>query len=150
MPNNPAQNGLAERMNRTVVESARSMMFHSNLSVNFWAEAVNTTVYLKDRSPTAALDGITPYECLFKRKPGVAHLRVFGCIAFVHVPANQRKKLDPKSRKVIFVGYPDGTKGYKLYDPVSCIFLRSRDVVFLEREFHDFVRILAHQFLIAC
>ena len=63
---------------------------------------------------------------------------MFGCIAFVHVPANQRKKLDPKSRKVIFVGYPDGTKGYKLYDPVSCIFLRSRDVVFLEREFHDF------------
>ena len=76
MPNNPAQNGLAERMNRTIVESARSMMFHSNLSVNFWAEAVNTAVYLKNRSP------ITPYECLFNRKPDVAHLRVFGCIAF--------------------------------------------------------------------
>ena len=46
VPNNPAQNGLAERMNRTIVESARSMMFHSNLSVNFWAEAVNTAVYV--------------------------------------------------------------------------------------------------------
>ena len=138
VPNNPAQNGLAERMNRTIVESARSMMFHSNLSVNFWAEAVNTAVYLKNRSPTTALDGITRYECLFNRKPDVAHLRVFGCIAFVHVPSDQRKKLDRKSRKVIFVGYPDGTKGYKLYDPVSCMFLRSRDVVFLEREFHDF------------
>ena len=82
VPNNSAQNGLAERMNRTIVESATSMMFHSNLSVNFWAEAVNMAVYLKNRSPTTALDGITPYECLFNRKPDVAHLRVFGCIAF--------------------------------------------------------------------
>ena len=131
MPNNPAQNILAERMTRTIVESARSMMFHSNLSVNFWAEAVNTAVYLRNRSSSAALDEITPYECLFKRKPDNAHLRVFGCVAFVHVPAKQRKKLDPQSRKVIFVGYPNGTKGYKLYDPASCIFLRSRDVVFL-------------------
>ena len=79
VPNNPAQNGLAERMNPTIVESARSMMFHSNLSVNFWAKAVNTAVYLKNRSPTTALDGITPYECLFNRKPDVTHLRVFGC-----------------------------------------------------------------------
>jgi len=138
VPNNPAQNGLAARMNRTIVESARSMMFHSKLSVNFWAEAVNTAVYLKNRSTTTALDGITPYKCLFNRKPDVAHLRVFGCIAFVHVPSDQRKKLDRKSRKGIFVGYPHGTKCYKLYDLVSCTFLRSRDVVFLEREFHDF------------
>lgn len=63
---------------------------------------------------------------------------MFGCVAFVHLPADQRKKLDPNSRKVIFVGYPDGTKGYKLCDPVSCMFLRSHDFVFLEREFHDF------------
>jgi len=125
-------------MNRTIVESTKSMMFHPNLSVNFWAEAANTAVYLKNRSPTTALDVITPYECLSNRKPDVAHLQAFGCIAFVHVPSDQRKKLDRKSRKVIFVGYPDGTKGYKLYDPVSCMFLRSRDVVFLEREFHDF------------
>ena len=138
MPNNPAQNGLAERMNHTIVESARSLMFHSNLSVNFWAEALNTAVYIKNRSPTTALDGIIPYECLYNRKPDVANLRMFGCVAFVHLPAHQRKKLDPKSRKVIFVGYPDGTKGYRLYDPVSCMFLRSPDVVFLGREFHDF------------
>lgn len=54
--NNPGQNGLAERMNHTLVESVRSMMFHSNLSVNFWAEALNTAVYLKKRSPTIRVD----------------------------------------------------------------------------------------------
>jgi hypothetical protein len=137
-PYNPAQNGVAERMNRTIVESARSMLFHSNTPTELWAEAVNTAVYLRNRSPTTALDGITPYESLFNRKPDVANLRVFGCVAFVHVPDNQRKKLDAKSRKAIFVGYPESTKGYKLYDPDSHSFIRSRDVVFLERKFLDF------------
>jgi hypothetical protein len=138
VPYNPAQNGVAERMNRTIVESARSMLFHLNTPTELWAEAVNTAVYLRNRSPTTALDGITPYESLFNRKPDVANLRVFGCVAFVHVPDNQRKKLDAKSRKAIFVGYPESTKGYKLYDPDSHSFIRSRDVVFLERKFLDF------------
>ena len=138
VPFNPAQNGVAERMNRTVVESARSMLSHSNMPNEFWAEAVNTSVYLRNRSPTTALDGITPYECLFNQKPDVANLRVFGCVSYVHVPDNQRTKLDAKSRKVIFVGYRDNTKGYKLYDPVCRKFVRSRDVIFVERKFHDF------------
>ncbi len=80
-------------MNRTIVESARSMLFHSNTPTELWAEVVNTVVYLRNRSPTTALDGITPYECLFNRKPDVANLRVFGCVAFVHIPVNQRRSL---------------------------------------------------------
>jgi hypothetical protein len=106
----------------------------------FWAElAVNTTVYVRNRSPTKALNGITPYECLFEKKPDVSNLRVFGCVTYVHIPDNQRKKLDAKSRKSIFMGYPEGVKGYKLYDPVSRKFLRSRNhVIFLEKKFHDF------------
>ena len=98
-------------------------------------EAVNTAVYLRNRNPTTALKETTPYECLFKRKPDVANLKVFGCLSLVHIPDNQRKKLEAKSRKAIFVGYPDNVKGYKLYDPVSSKFIRSRDVVFLEGKF---------------
>ena len=56
----------------------------------------------------------------------------------MHVPDSQRKKLDAKSRKAIFVGYPENVKGYKLYDPVSRKFTRSRDVIFQEEEFHYF------------
>lgn len=150
MPNNPSQNGLAERMNRITVKSARSMMFHSNLPVNFWAEALNTAVYLKNRSPTTALDGIIPYECLLNRKPDVANLRVFGCVAFVHLTADQRKKFDPKSRKVI-LGDIQMAQRVTNCDPVSCMFLRSRDVVSWKESFMTLtVRILAHQFLIAC
>ena len=135
VPYNLAQNGVAERMNHTIVESTRSMLSHAHIPKEFWAEAVNTSVYLRNRSPTT---GITPYGCLLKKKPDVSNLRVFGCITYVHVPDNQRKKLDEKSRKSIFVRYPEGVKGFKLYDPVSRKFIRSRDVKFLEKKFHDF------------
>ena len=138
VPYNPAQNGVAERMNRTVMESARAMMSHSNLPNQFWAEAVNTSVYIRNRCPTNALDSVTPYECLFKQKPDVGNLHVFGCVGYVHIPDGQRTKLGVKSTKSIFVGYPEGTKGYKLYDPSSRKFIRSRDVVFQERKFYDF------------
>ena len=59
VPYNPAQNGVAQRMNRTIVESARSLLFHSNTPTELWAEAVNTAVYLRNRSPTTALDAVT-------------------------------------------------------------------------------------------
>ena len=138
VPYNPAQNGVAERMNRTIMESTRSMLSHAQMPNKFWAEAVNTSVYVRNRSPTTALNGITPYECLLKKKPDVSNLRVFGCVTYVYIPENQRKKLDAKSRKSIFVGYPEGVKGFKLYDPVTHKFIRSRDVIFLEKNFHDF------------
>ena len=64
-------------MNRKIVESARSMLSHSNMPNEWWAEAViNTAVYLRNRSPTTG--GITPYESLFNKKPDVTNLRVFG------------------------------------------------------------------------
>lgn len=137
VPYNPAQNGVAERMNRTIVEAARSMMSHSKMPMEFWAEAVNTAVYLRNRSPTTSLKDITPYECLFNRKPDASNLKVFGCLAFAHIPENQRKKFEEKSRKAVSVGYPEGTKGYRLYDLSTSRFIRSRDV-FAEEKFRDF------------
>ena len=138
VPYNPAQNGVAQRMNRTVVESNRLMLSHSNMPNEFWADAVNTAVYLRNRNPTTALDGTTPYESLFNTKPAVTNLRIFGWVSYVHVRDNKRTKLDAKSKKVIFVGYPDSIKAYKLFDPVTHKFIRSRDVLFVEGKFHDF------------
>ena len=87
---------MAERTNRTVVESARSMLAHSNIPNEFWAETVNIAVYLRTSSPTTALDGITS---LFNTKPDVTNLRVFECVSYVYVPDNKRTKLDAKSKK---------------------------------------------------
>ena len=136
IPYTPQQNGVAERANRTIMESARSMLYHSNLPLAFWAEAVSTAVYLKNRSPTSSLKDMTPYECWYNRKPDVSNIRVFGCKTYVHIPDQKRGKLDRKSVPCIFVGYPDNSKGYKLYNPESKQMVRSRDVIFLEDNFN--------------
>ena len=93
----PQQNGVAERKNRTIVEMARSMLKGKNLPNEFWAEAVNTAVYILNRSPTKAVQNMTPYEAWFKRKPQVNNLKVFGCVCYYHIPAENRKeKFDEK------------------------------------------------------
>lgn len=69
IPNNPEQNGVAKCMNRTLVETARSMLVNSNLPCTFWAEAPSTVTYLRNRSPTKAVSGMTPYEAWTGRKP---------------------------------------------------------------------------------
>ena len=85
IPHTPEQNGVAERMNTTIVESARAMMSHANLPSSFWAEAVATAVYVRNRSESSALrENMTPFERWYGRKPDVSHFRVFGCRAYTH------------------------------------------------------------------
>ena len=59
-------------------------------------------------------------------------LRVFGCDAYALVPKHERTKLDPKSKRYIFVGYGDGTKGFRLWDPTTRKIIINRDVRFNE------------------
>ena len=112
VPKNTEQNGVAERMNRTVVETARCMLAESKLPKKFWAEAVSTAVYLRNRSPTIAVKGMTPYEALSGEKPEADVLRVFGCLVYAHIPKNERQKLDSKARKCVFLGYGSNVKEY--------------------------------------
>ncbi|BBN67325.1 transposable element gene [Prunus dulcis] len=99
----PQQNGVAERKNRTIVEMAKCMMFEKGMPLEFWAETVNTAVYVLNRSPTKALDKKTPFEAYSGRKPGLKHLRVFGSLCYAHVPNPQRQKLDLASKRdVVF------------------------------------------------
>ena len=80
VPKTPQQNGVAERMNRTLVEAVRSMLSNANLPKKFGAEALSTAVYLRNRSPTKAFQGKTPYEAWMKEKTDVGHLKAFGCL----------------------------------------------------------------------
>eukprot|EP00253_Pinus_taeda_P020335 PITA_20335 len=96
---------LLERWNRTLVESARSMLQGKNISNGFWAEAINAAVYLKNRCPTKQLVFQTPFEVLYGYKPDVSHFKVFGCTAFAHIPKANKRKLDAKSIKCVFIGY---------------------------------------------
>ena len=114
-------------------------MSHANMTIEFWVEAINTAAYLRNRRPTVAVKGATSQDCLFGIRSQTCPILEFSAVQHFPTinPEKQRKKFDEKSRKVVFVGYPEGTKGYKLYDPSTRKFIRSRDVVFVERKFHN-------------
>lgn len=131
-PYTPQQNGLAERMNRTLLERARCMLLNAQLQKQYWAEAISTAAYITNRCPTRVIEFSTPEEKWSGRRPDITNLKVFGCEAMVHVPKEKSKKWDSKANKMIFIGYNEQTKGYRLLDPKTKKVLISRDVIFIE------------------
>jgi hypothetical protein len=108
------------------------MLKGKGLPNKFWAEAVNTATYILNRSPTKAVRNQTPFEVWHKRKPNVSHLKVFGSIAYALIPSQSRDKFDEKGEKLIFIGYSDESKGFRLFNPKKDQLLLSRDVIFDE------------------
>ena len=136
VPHTPEQNGVAERLNRTLMESAHTMIAHAGLSNNYWAKAVAAAAYVWNRTPTRAFkEAITPYERWYERKPNVSHLRVFGCIAYAHIPDIGRQKLDKKAEKLRFVSYSKASKEYRLLNEKNKKIIVRRDVLFDETNF---------------
>lgn len=131
-PYTPEQNGFIERDNRTIVESARTMIHAKSLPVNLWEEAVKTAVYVLNRSVWSK-NSVTPYEAWVGKTPDLKHLRIFGSEAFVHIPKQFTRKLDVRARKTILVGYEGDSANYRVYDPASKRISITRDVTFRER-----------------
>jgi len=117
-----------------IMESVRCMLDDAGLSKKHWAFAGSVAVYLRNRTPTQSVVGKSPYEACHGSgmKPSLKHLRVFGCLAFVHVLKGKRKKLDYRAATGILVGYSISTKQYLVYDPLAKTLYSSRDVVFRE------------------
>ncbi|KAK8926157.1 hypothetical protein KSP39_PZI018485 [Platanthera zijinensis] len=132
-PKTPQLNGVAERMNQTLMERIRCMLSESKLPGMFWGEALLTAAHVINLSPSSALQEDVPDRVWYGKDPSYSHLRVFGCKAFVHVPRDERSKLDSKTRQCIFLGYDySGEFGYMFFDPVEKKLVRSRDAVFSE------------------
>ena len=131
-PGTPQQNGVAERMNRSIPERARCLRLNVRLVKIFWTYALSMTCYLINRSLRTALDGKVAEEVWTGNEVDYSGLRVFGCPAYMHIPSEERSKLDPKSRQCVFLGYRKGVKGYKFWDPMANKAVISRDVVFDE------------------
>jgi hypothetical protein len=121
-----------ERRNQSVVEMARCLLKSMQVPSVFWGEAVRTAVYLLNRSPTKALNNMTPFEAWHGKKPKISHLKVFGCVAHVKAVGPGLSKLSDRSNKMVFIGYESGTKGYRFFDPTTNRLVVSRDVVFEE------------------
>ena len=110
----PQQNGVAERMNMTLLERARCLLLNAGLDRSYWAEALNTACYLINRSPATAIDCKTRIEVWSGKPADYSKLRVFRCPTYYHVSEG---KLDPRAKKGIFLGYGDGVKGYRIWSP---------------------------------
>ena len=113
----------------------RALRFHAELPIELRGECMLTAAYLINRTPTNILKGKTPYECLFEIPPCYENIRVFGCLGYAKFKDRIKDKFAPRSRRCVFVGYPFGKKGWKLYDLESKIIFVSRDVEFYEEKF---------------
>jgi hypothetical protein len=100
-----------------IVNTTRSILRVWSMPGYFWGEAVHTAVFLLNRAPTSALDGLTPYQAWYKKKPHVHFLKVFGCVAYIKNLRPHLSKLDDRRQKVVFIGYQDGSKAYHFYNP---------------------------------
>ena len=109
------------------------MRLHVGLPLHFWADVVNTIVYLINRGPPTPLDGVIIEEIWTCKKVNYSFLKSFGCEAFAHVDKENRTKLDAKSQKYTFIGYGVDDYGYQLWYFENLKIIRSRDVIFNEK-----------------
>ena len=126
-------NGVAERFNQTVTQTARSMI-PTDKMLKLWAEAINTACFIHNIVPHSA-DQLrrTPHEMLLGGKPAIKHLHPFGITAYLHVPREARApgtKLLDRAEKGVFVSYSRDTKTARIYVPGRDAVVESRDVQF--------------------
>lgn len=125
-PFTPAQNGTAERVNRTLLNSVRAMLISSGLPPSMWAEAVSYSAYIRNRVLSRTGD-TTPYELWNKRQPDVSNIRIFGSRAFIRNPT-PCSKLEVRSLEGVFVGHSINKNASRVYIPETRKVLNSKDV----------------------
>lgn len=131
-PGTPQLNGVSERRNRTLMDMVRSMMSYTDMPITFWGYALETAAYLLNLVPTKSAENI-PHEMFVGTKPSLKHLRVWGCPAYVKTL--EPRKLDNRSERCRFVGYPKETYGYQFYHVEDQKLIVSKHAHFLEEEF---------------
>jgi hypothetical protein len=129
------QNSIVERKHQHLLNIARALRFQSHLPFSFWADYVLTATYLINRIPSPLLFNKTPFELLFSEVPSYSHLKVFGCLAFAPTLSRDINKFDTRATVCVFLGYPQGMKGYKLLNIHTNSVFASRNVVFHEHIF---------------
>ena len=112
-PYTPEQNGIAERTKGLICERIRAILADTGLPKELWPEIACAVAHLKNRSPTSAFRGMTPYEALYRETPDISYLVALGTKAFVPITKKRLPKLDPRNFEGIMVGY-QGSHQYRI------------------------------------
>ncbi|GAA5907142.1 uncharacterized protein JCM6883_006157 [Sporobolomyces salmoneus] len=130
------QNGVIERVWKSVIGIARTWLIRAGLPRSFWFLAVQAASYVYNRLPHSSNDDRSPYSRFFGSTPDVSHLRVFGSVAHVLIDSALRGKLSPRTHRCIFVGYLENTKGWLFYHIASRKFITGVNVKWFEDKFY--------------
>lgn len=134
-------NGIAERLNHTLLNMGHAMLEEKRVPKKFWTDAITTAVYLQNRITSSSLPiNKTPYELWHKRKQDISHFRVFGCLCWYHMQDPSQGKLGSQAREAIHIGYASNHKAYKLYDFSSSKVVILRDVIFEESKVYKMLK----------
>ncbi|GJZ59068.1 retrotransposon protein, putative, ty1-copia subclass [Tanacetum coccineum] len=129
-PYTPQHNGVSERRNRTLLDMVRSMMNLTTLPLSFWDYALESATRILNMVPTKKVDK-TPYELWYGKVPNLSYLKVWGCEDLVK--RDTPDKLEQRSVKCIFIGYPKETMGYYFYFPPENKIVVARYAEFFEK-----------------
>ncbi|GJS73702.1 retrovirus-related pol polyprotein from transposon TNT 1-94 [Tanacetum coccineum] len=131
----PQQNGVVERKHRHLLETARALRIHASLPKKFWGDCILAATYLINKMPMKQLSWKSPFEVLHGTPPSYDTLKTIGCLCYAASLKPHKDKFDPRGIKCVFIGYPPGQKGYKLYNLLTHEVFHSRDVLFMENVF---------------
>ena len=132
-PYTPQSNGVAERANRTILETARALLIESGLGDSKWPHAVRHATVARTRVLTTVVgESWVPLDRWLGRKPPVDMLRVFGCMAVALIPKTYRSKLGAAAVWCVHMGLATESKGWLLWEPTKNVLFDSRDVRFVE------------------
>ena len=113
----PQMNGIAERANRTVLETARAMLAHAGLPKSYWPFAMVAAVFAYNKVLINQRTQKTAYEAYTGTKPSLKKVKVFGCDAHYYVHDEDRNKMDNKMRPCIHLGWSIDKHSYIVLDP---------------------------------
>ncbi|KAI5446626.1 hypothetical protein KIW84_014461 [Lathyrus oleraceus] len=134
-PYTPEKTSVLERKHQHLLNVARSLMFQAKVPIKFWGDYIATTTFIINKTMSVVLNSKSTYELLYDKPPAYSEFRVFGCLCYISTIPQHRNKLTPRVIPCVFLGYPVGYKGFKVYDLVSNTFHVSRDIVFHEDTF---------------
>ena len=133
VPYTPMQNGVVERISQMIQERVMAMLQHAGVKLEFWAEALQTTIYLTNVLLSKEIRLEVPQTLWLGKEPTYDRLHIFGCEAYAFIPREKRTKLAPHATKYIFLSYgTDGDFSYRLWDPENRKLIRSSDIIFNE------------------